>query len=97
MSRFRSFSIVALTGCLFLNFTAELQAQSDAETSLKIAREAFAAEQYTQARDAAQQASQTDAGNPDIFLLLGKAHLQLGRNRTSDGRMANRAEAGAES
>ena len=53
-------------------------AQSDAEIALGNARKAFAAEQYEQARDLLITAAQTDAKNPDIHLLLGKSHYQLG-------------------
>ncbi len=33
---------------------------------------------FSEARDLAQKASETDPKNPDVFLLLGKAHYQLG-------------------
>ena len=78
MSRCRTLSIVALTGCLFLTSVAQLHAQSDAEIALQNARAAFQAEQFERARDLSRTASQTDAKNPDVWLLLGKAHLQLG-------------------
>ncbi|MFT5094205.1 MAG: tetratricopeptide (TPR) repeat protein, partial [Porticoccaceae bacterium] len=78
MSRFRKLTIVALTGCLLLSSAAGLQAQSDAETALKNAREAYQAERFDEARNFARAASQTDRKNPDVWLLLGKAHFQLG-------------------
>ena len=53
-------------------------AQSDAEIALSNAREAFAAENFEEARDLLITAAQTDARNPDSHLLLGKAHYQLG-------------------
>ncbi|MDA0285549.1 MAG: tetratricopeptide repeat protein, partial [Planctomycetota bacterium] len=78
MSRRRKLSIVALTGSLFLTSAAGLHAQSDAELALQNARKAYQADDYELARDLARQASQTDAKNPDVWLLLGKAHYQLG-------------------
>ena len=78
MSRRRKLSIVALTGSLFLTSAAGLHAQSDAELALQNARKAYQADEYELARDLARQASQTDAKNPDVWLLLGKAHYQLG-------------------
>ncbi len=53
-------------------------AQSDAEIALGKARLAFDAKNFSQARDLLVTASQTDGRNPDIFLLLGRAHYQLG-------------------
>ena len=41
-------------------------------------RAAYQAEQFEQARDLARTASQTDAKNPDVWLLVGKSHFQLG-------------------
>lgn len=78
MSRTRKLPIVAITGCLFLTSAARLSAQSDAETALNDARKAYAANQFEVAHQSAHKASQTDADNPDVFLLLGKAHFQLG-------------------
>ena len=78
MSRFRKLTIVALTGCLLLSSVASLQAQSDAETALQRAREAYQAERFDEARNFASMATQTDGKNPDVWLLLGKAQFQLG-------------------
>jgi tetratricopeptide (TPR) repeat protein len=78
MSRCRKLSIVALTGCLLLTSAAGLHAQSDAETALENARVAYQADQFEEARDQAKKASQTAARNPDVWLMLGKAHFQLG-------------------
>ena len=78
MSHPRTLSIVALTGCLLLNSVVGLHAQSDAETAFQNARAAYQAEQFEQARDLARTASQTDAKNPDVWLLVGKSHFQLG-------------------
>jgi len=75
MSRFRKLTIVALTGCLLFSFAAGLQAQSDAETALKTARDAYQAERFDEARKFAASASQTDRKNPDVWLLLGKAQV----------------------
>ena len=78
MSRCRKTSIVALAGCLFLTSISGLHAQSDAETALQKARQAYQAEQFDRARDLARQASQTDARNPDVWLLVDRSHFQLG-------------------
>ena len=53
-------------------------AQTDAEVAFQQAKVAFANQQFAAARDLLTMASQTDAKNPDIFLLKGKAHYQLG-------------------
>jgi len=53
-------------------------AQADAQQAFQGAKAAYAAEKFTEARDLARQASQTDPRNPEVFLLLGKAHYQLG-------------------
>ena len=78
MSRLCKLTTVALAGCLLLSSVADLQAQSDAETALKDARDAYQAERFDAARNLASQASQTDQKNPDVWLLLGKAQFQLG-------------------
>ncbi len=71
---------LALCSCLLLSFSwsAHVYAQTDAQAALQQAREAFEAEQFELARNQARVASQTDAQNPDVWLLLGKAHFQLG-------------------
>lgn len=78
MSRLRSLFVVTLTGCLLASAPANLSAQTDADVALQKAREAYAGDQFESARDQAKAASQTDARNPDVWLLLGKAHFQLG-------------------
>jgi len=65
-----------LCGC-FLAATPAF-AQTEAERAYEQARAAFAEENFEQARDLLKTAVQTDAKNPDIFLLLGKSHYQLG-------------------
>jgi len=68
-----------LVGCLLsVLLVSPAISQSDAEIALKKARAAYQADQFEQARDLTRQASQTDDKNPDVFLLLGKAHFQLG-------------------
>ena len=57
---------------------APVYAQSDAQEAFQKAKVAFENDQFASARDLLVTASQTDAKNPDIFLLLGKAHYQLG-------------------
>jgi tetratricopeptide (TPR) repeat protein len=54
------------------------EAASDAEISLDKARTAYAEQDYATAADLLEQASQTDARNPDVWLLLGKARYQQG-------------------
>ena len=74
-------SLISLLLAAFLSLATTpttAMAQSDAEIALQKARAAFAVEQFTTARDLLITASQTDADNPDVFLLLGKAHYQLG-------------------
>lgn len=78
MSRSYKLTIVALTGCLLLSSAASLQAQSDAESAVANAREAYQAERFDEARNFALTATQTDRKNPDVWLLLGKAQFQLG-------------------
>ncbi len=69
----------AIAALLWLSTSpGALWAQSDAEMALNNARTAFANEQFETARDLLKTAGQTDADNPDVFLLLGKAHYQLG-------------------
>lgn len=78
MSCYRTFVLSLLAGALALTLPSRLQAQSDAEIALQTARAALEAEQFEDARDQARKASQTDAKNPDVWLLLGRAHFQLG-------------------
>ncbi|HYW80099.1 MAG TPA: tetratricopeptide repeat protein, partial [Thermoguttaceae bacterium] len=54
-------------------------AQADAQQAYDQAKGLFADGNYEQARDLARQASETDPKNPEVFLLLGKAHYQLGQ------------------
>jgi len=53
-------------------------AQADAQQAYDQAKGLFADGNFDQARDLARQASETDPKNPEVFLLLGKAHYQLG-------------------
>lgn len=53
-------------------------AQVDAQAAYQQAKAAYAAGNFTAARDAAQKAAQTDPKNPEVFLLLGRAQYQLG-------------------
>ena len=54
------------------------QALTDAQQAFQRAKAAYDTLRFSEARDLAQKASETDATNPDVFLLLGKAHYQLG-------------------
>jgi tetratricopeptide (TPR) repeat protein len=69
---------IALFIALLLVSSALCCAGSEAEETYEKAKQAFLAGDYAQARDLAENASATAPGNPDIFLLLGKAHYQLG-------------------
>jgi tetratricopeptide (TPR) repeat protein len=53
-------------------------AQADAQQAYQKAQAAYEAGKFAEARDLAKTASQTDPKNPEVFLLLGKAHYQLG-------------------
>ena len=53
-------------------------AQADAQAAYQQAKTAYQAGKFTEARDLARKAAETDAKNPEVFLLLGKAHYQLG-------------------
>jgi len=79
MRRCSSLLIRAIFGCLMLASTGTVHAQSDAEIALRNARAAFVNEDYSGAVKEAQRAAQTDENNPDVFLLLGRAHLQQGQ------------------
>ena len=78
MSRAIKYPIRVVFACLAVAMAVPAYAQTDAEIALADARKAFAAEDFTNARDLLITAAQTDAKNPDIYLLLGKAHYQLG-------------------
>ncbi len=74
-----SLKMVAIAALVWLAaFPSQSSAQSDAEIALQKARDAFGNQQFAQARQLAEAASQTDGENPDVFLLLGRAHYQLG-------------------
>lgn len=53
-------------------------AQADAQKAYNQAKDAYQAGDFGKARDLAEKASKTDVTNPEVFLLLGKAHYQLG-------------------
>ncbi|MEK6233177.1 MAG: tetratricopeptide repeat protein, partial [Planctomycetales bacterium] len=78
MSCSRKRRLGLVVSCLLAVAAAPALGQSDAEKALDAARKSFAEEQFDKARDLLITASQTDAKNPDIRLLLGKAHYQLG-------------------
>lgn len=79
MSRFPMMTIVFSTSFLLLVSVSDSYAQSDAETALKNAREAYQAEEFDKAVRFAATASQTDTRNPDVWLLLGKSQFQSGQ------------------
>ena len=53
-------------------------AQADAQDAYQRATASYQASEFAAARDLALRASQTDPKNAEVFLLLGKAHYQLG-------------------
>ncbi len=53
-------------------------AQADAQAVYQQAKTAYAAGDFAKARQLCEQAAATDPKNPEVFLLLGKAHYQLG-------------------
>ncbi len=54
------------------------QILSDAQQALQKARKAYDSGSFGEARDLAKKAAETDSKNADVYLLLGKAHYQLG-------------------
>ena len=55
-----------------------VRAPADAQAAYRQARVAYEAGKFAEARDLALKASQTDPKNPEVFLLLGRPHYQLG-------------------
>ena len=75
MHRFWTFLITtALVGVM----APAALAQADAQAAWQQAKAAYQAGKFPEARDLAKKAAQTDAKNAEVFLLLGKAHYQLG-------------------
>ena len=72
------FTAMVIAGATGAVSQALAQALTDAQQAFQEARTAYDSLRFSEARDLAQKASETDAKNPDIFLLLGKAHYQLG-------------------
>ncbi len=75
--------VVLLTGMVIAGAAgaaspALAQPLSDAQRAFQGAKAAYGDSHFSEARDLAQKASETDPKNPDVFLLLGKAHYQLG-------------------
>ena len=58
--------------------TAGALAQADAHAAYQQAKTAYQSGDFAKARDLCKQAAATDPKNPEVFLLLGKAHYQLG-------------------
>ncbi|MCF7731447.1 MAG: tetratricopeptide repeat protein [Akkermansiaceae bacterium] len=54
-------------------------AQADAQQAYQQAQTAYQAGKFDEACELAERATQTDPGNPEVFLLLGKAQYQRGR------------------
>ena len=72
--------VVLLTAMVVAGTVSQALAQAltDAQQALQKAKAAYDTGHFSEARDLAQKASETDPKNPDVFLLLGKAHYQLG-------------------
>ena len=64
---------------LLLTTVSLVYAQADAQKAYQDAKTAYQAGNFAEARDLAQKAAQTDAKNPEVFLLLGQAAYQLGQ------------------
>ena len=67
-----------LSAAILVAATSVALAQADAQRAYSQARDAYQAGNFAGARDWAKKASETDPKNPEVFLLLGKAHYQLG-------------------
>jgi autotransporter-associated beta strand protein len=75
MQRLALFLVVAVS---LLASTQKALAQADSQAAYRQAQTAFQTGRYAEARDLAKKAAQTDPKNPEVFLLLGKAHFELG-------------------
>ncbi len=73
----RFYTLLA-AAALLAGTAAPAIAQADAQASWQQAKAAYQAGRFSQALDLAKKAAQTDPKNPEVFLLLGKAHYQLG-------------------
>jgi len=74
----RRFISAVLSVVFLAAMAAAALAQADARRAYQAAQEAFQAGDFAHARTLAEKASKTDTNNPEVFLLLGKAHYQLG-------------------
>ncbi len=54
------------------------QALTDSQQAFQLAKTAYDRGRFSEARDLAEKAAETGPNNPDVYLLLGKAHYQLG-------------------
>jgi tetratricopeptide (TPR) repeat protein len=70
--------LIALVCGSVLAWGGSALAQADAQAALQAAQTAFEAGNWIEARQSAAKAAETDVRNPEVFLLLGKAHYQLG-------------------
>jgi len=70
-------TIILLTAVIGASSPGVL-AQADAEAAFGQAKAAYADAKFAEARDLLLKASQTDTGNPEVFLWLGRAEYQLG-------------------
>ena len=73
----RRFAAVAIAAAVAAACPSAL-GQVDAADAYKQAKDAFAKNDFSSARDLLIKASQTDPKNPEVFLLLGKSEYQLG-------------------
>lgn len=72
------FTVLSVAAVVLIGAGSRAFAQADAQAAFQQAKTALQAGRFVEARDAAQKASQTDPKNPEVFLLLGKAHYELG-------------------
>ena len=70
--------VLSLAGLLLSCQAAPAFGQISPEELFRKAQAAFEAGAYIEARDLASKASKTAPESSDVFLLLGKAHYQLG-------------------
>jgi tetratricopeptide (TPR) repeat protein len=74
----RRSTILILSAAILAAGAAPAAAQSDAQAAYQQAKTAYQAAHFPEARDLAKTAAETDPKNAEVFLLLGKAHYQLG-------------------
>jgi tetratricopeptide (TPR) repeat protein len=74
----RRLVIGVLPAVILVAAASRAVAQADAQAAYRQAATAYQAGSFSEARDAAKRAAETDPKNAEVFLLLGKSHYQLG-------------------